>query len=775
MQYTKPDHNIDPRKKDSKWIMENLRHFYHEFRQGGWNAFHNAKDRYHTNKLYAHGNQPTGQYRKGLNEAEDAETSWLNIDEKVLGFMPKVRRMALSKVNEIGYDITANPIDPLAEKDRKMFEAKTRTNIQLKQQLQGLQGLDLSSLQDSPDEPQTEEELEIKMKWGWKHNKAIEMEQWIDTIFFHNDYEDIRRKVRADIFDKGVAAVREYTDVNGAVRLKYCKPENMIVSYSEDERFADIVAAGEILLPTIAEVREQFPDVSEDQWAEIAAKHTGKYGNPGSWSGKSFSGYDYDECRIEVFDGAFLTVNERVHEKRTTKEGNKIVGKADWKKEGEKYTRTKYQAWYQGSWIVGTEHVYNDGMVHSMVRPKGKLGVAKSPFHIHAPELYDGMTYAIMDQCIPIIDEICRDWYRLQNAKAHARASHGIWIDPVALNETAFSGGSGDEGKYTPAELIDMFMKRNVLVANSIGGDGERINIPIQEIKGGLGDDALRWWEQINNNMNLLRTIIGFNEITDGSNVDPRTGKAVSEKMFDSTNTALQHIVDSEKSISLSLATSICIRVQSLVKKGYGSIYEYALGKESIQALQNDPALSNYDFAIKLIDTPTEEDRAWLEENINLLIANGKIDLRSASIVRSTKNLKLAEQLLAHYQKRYEDEQHQRSLELQQKNAEVQQQSGLAVEQAKQQTMQMKIQGDLQVEQLKGQNKLQEIREKGKYEAMVHGMKIEGAIEQTDMTNESKEYQEALRQISKGQQVNRQLEVQKEIKEKEAKATPKSK
>jgi hypothetical protein len=750
-----PSHFIDPKQKNDSWIRDYLRYIYDAAKTANADMFWGAKDRYHRNRLYAHGDQPTAKYRKGLKEPEDAKVSWLTIDEQVLAFMPKIRRMALSKLNQVGYDIVATPVDALAQEEKEMYEAKVRTNIQLKQALSGLPGLNPNDLQDAPDEPQTEEELDIKMKWGWKHNTAIEMEQWIDTVRSHNNYPEIEKGIKQCLFDYGAAAVREYADENDAIKLKLCKPERMIVGYSEERNFKDAAYIGEIIQPTIGEVKEQIGDaISESEWEDIAGKYSGKLGNPDRWYGYTNGGFDYDECRIEVFDGSFQSVNERVSERRVTKEGNKIVGKTSYKKkdkDSERYKSQAYQVWYQGKWIIGSDYVYNAGLMNDMVRPKARLQDALPPFHVFVPEFYNGKSYSIMDQCIPIIDEICIDWFRLQNAKAQARPD-GIAIDVQALNETAFSGGGGEGGKYEPAELLDMFEKRGILVFKMRDDEGNILNKPIHEIRGGLGETAMRWFEQIKANMNMLREIIGFNEISDGSSVDPRMLNGVADKMFESTNVALQHIIDGEKSISLSVANNICIRIQNMAKKGRAEVYRYAMGKESIERLKNNPKATQYEFAIKLEDKPTDEDRQWLEENVAQLLANKQIDLRSASIVRNTDNLKLAEQLLAFYQKRYEDEQHQRSVQLQEQNAKVQSESNQAAEQAKQQTQQLKTQGELELEKLRGENAIRQIQEKLKADIQLAEINNEGKLEVKVIENEGKEDVAQINQIARQRQ-----------------------
>jgi hypothetical protein len=72
-------------------------------------------------------------------------------------------------------------------------------------------------------------------------------------------------------------------------------------------------------------------------------------------------------------------------------------------------------------------------------------------------------------------------------------------------------------------------------------------------------------------------------------------------------------------------------------------------------------------------------------------------------MVKNMDNLKVAEQMLAWRLERRRKEKLQESMMLQQQNAEVQTQSAVAAEQAKQQTLQLKIDGDLRIEDLKGQ------------------------------------------------------------------------
>jgi hypothetical protein len=734
MRPSPPPHFIDPKKKDKKWVKDNIRYYWDEMtKHSKSESFYNARDRYHENRLYAMADQPIDNYKTEL-EVED-DSSWLNIDWKPFPIMPKIRRIALDLLREVSYDMVAEAIDPLAKKKKAEYQAKVKSNIKTREMLGDIPGL---MMPGGEGEPQTEEELNIEMEYGFKLAEATRMEQFIQAVKNLNGYDDIEEELHEHLFDYGAACVREYLDNNGQIKLECHHPGDVVVMPGRKKDLSDVMAVGVIKRMTIADFRmDAGNELTEEEYERIAQVHAGKKGNPETWE-RSGDNCGFDHFKIEVLDMCFLSVNSLGIEKRTNKFGNNEVRvREPFKNKGysdRQFSRTDYKVYYQGKWVIGTEMYYGCGLGKDMT---GRvLGDCQLPFILYAPEMYNGKTYSIMDSAKNILDKLCIDWYKLQNEIAEARPSGGVAINMDALAEVAFTGKGGENMK--PQELINFWRKKNILLYRGVDAEGKPMqDSPIKESPGGLGDGVLNWWNQIQGKIGLLRDIIGFNEITEGSSVDPRMLNGVAEKMMKSTTSALNHIVRSRKRIAEKVADSIHLRIKDLAKQGRLGIYEEAVGTDTIQHVTENANLTLHDYAIKLEARPTEQERMELNQTVHEMLIAGKIDMKSYAIVKNTPNIKYAFQLLAHFEKKFAEEQHQRALELQEANAQTQQQSALTAEQAKQQTLQMQfeMQGGLSAQE--HQQKMEQLAFQLQISKEIKMMELDNNLDEREMSSET--------------------------------------
>jgi hypothetical protein len=128
-----------------------------------------------------------------------------------------------------------------------------------------------------------------------------------------------------------------------------------------------------------------------------------------------------------------------------------------------------------------------------------------------------------------------------------------------------------------------------------------------------------------------------------------------------------------------------------------------AIGAHNVATLEEMSNLHLYDFGIFIELQPDEEERALLENNIQMAIQQQVIELADAIDIREIKNIRLANQLLKIRRKNKLD----RDQAMQQKNmqqqAQLNQQSAQAASQAEIQKNQALNAGKVELEQLKAQ------------------------------------------------------------------------
>lgn len=733
-----PNHNIDPGQKGKDWCLSYAKASWFDYKNHGTQSFHNNRGTYSKIKDYAQGNQSVDKYKQLLNVDEAENESWLAIDYTILPIVPKFRRIALGKLNKTEYNITATPIDAIAQADVEDYYKRTKAKMDLRKSLsKTMPGMEeFSALKKSPKDPENDEELEMHMNYTFKHNASIEMEQGIDLVFHTNGMDEKRKQVMEYLFDFGVAGYKEYIDSNGAVKVRVVNPSKLLISHCNKRDFSDKIHMGEVTEMSIADLKQRAGDqFSEKEYQDIAERFSGTKGfTRMNTSNKMFS-KDYDDSKIQVLEMEFFSVDQMVHESRTDRRGNKRFGRAGYNSQNKrknKYVRSSYKTVYKISWIVDSEYCYDYGLCNDMKRVKSKLMDTDLSYHLFSPDFHNMKPLGIMEQLVPIADQIQISWYRLQNTINQARPK-GIMIELGALEDIPL--GSGGQ-QMKPMDVIDLFNKTGTLVyrKNDIGGKATNYK-PIEELENGLGRDAMTYYQVIQNNIEMIRQITGLNEFTDGSTPDARSLTTTAKLAAQATNNALAHIEQGERFLLENLASSVIIRLQDSVKKNPIQGYVRSLGNKSMEFFKLSPSVGKHEFGVKIEDRPTEEQKQRLMQILQGSVAQGQVDFEDAVYIEQITNLKQAQQVLAYRMKKKREEAQANAERQQQMNGQIQQQSAQAAEQSKQQTLQMEMEMKMQMEKMKAElaSKLQ--KEKYEYELEIEGIRQASNIERNAMDN----------------------------------------
>jgi len=733
-----PNHNVDPREKGKEWCLQYAKAAWSDYSNHGTQSFHNNRGSYARIKEYAQGNQSINKYKNLLNVDEQDNESWFAIDWNVLPIVPKFRRIALGKLSKSEYNITASPIDAIAQSEIEDYYKKTKAKIDLRKEMsRSYPGMDqFSALKKKPNEPDNDEELEMHMAYTFKHNAAIEMEQGIELVFYTNDLEEKRKQILESLFDFGVAGYKEYIDSNGSVKLRVVNPQKLLISHCNKRDFSDKIHVGEITEMTIADLKQRAGDqFSEKEYQDIAERFSGRQGDTKMFpSNKKFYKH-YDDRKILVLDMEFFSVDQMVHESRVDKRGNKRFGRASYNsrnKVKKKFVRSSYKTVYKISWVVDSEYCYDFGLCNDMKRVKSNLMDTDLSYHIFAPDFHNMKPLGIMEQVIPIADQIQISWYRLQNAINQARPK-GIMIELGALEDIPL--GSGGQ-QMKPMDVIDLFNKTGTLVyrRNDIAGKPTNYR-PIEELENGLGRDAMAYYQVIQNNIEMIRQITGLNEFTDGSTPDPRALTTTAKLAAQATSNALEHIVQGERYLLEKLASAVIVRLQDSVKKNPIEGYVKSLGKNTMEFFQMSPTVTKHEFGIKIEDKPSEEQKVRLMQMLQASVAQGQVDFEDAVFIEQIENLKQAQQVLAYRIKKKREEAEEKAKQMQQMNGQIQQQSAQAAEASKQQTIQMEFKLKAEMLKLETQLKSQLQKEKYEFEMMMQDGRESSASERNLLDN----------------------------------------
>lgn len=749
-----PSHSINPKDKDEKWGIDMAKHVWDKWTSYNVRSFQKGQDRYTLNELYSIGKQPNDIYKPWFKTEEDENTSFMNLDFTPIPVIPKFKRITTNRIEKIDFEIEAQAIDSYALQDRDNYESEEWARIKMREILSEVGGNPALMDTDELDQPKNIEELGIKMEFGYKHNMAIDIEKRVSAVFEDDRVkQDVLPRCRDSFWNKGVAGVRVITDPsNGRVRLRPVDVSRFICSYTEDPLFRDIQWAGEVILVTISEIRKRNPNITEQQLENLAGKNAGIYGNPKHFNKRSIGAYSYDDCLIPVLDLEFSTLNVYKYEKRVNKIGNPVVGKTDPKenKKDRTYHEDSGIYWYQIKWILDTEYAYDYQMCHDQAVKNNKLWDSQCSYIMRAIDMQRFETNPIVEQIIPFADQIVLAYLKLQAVIASARPK-GIAIEIGALENLPLGKGGAN---LKPLTVLDLYNQTGSLIFRRIDPSGNISQaLPITELEGGMGSQAAELFAVIQQNFQMIRDTLGFNDVTDGSTPDPKMLNGVAAMSAEATNNALHQLISAERDLIERVADMVAMKVHDSINLRGDSYYKDILGPRVLKSIKENSHAIHRVYGIHLRYNADKTEKAKLEMRIERALQlgpdQGGISLADAYAIEHCSNLKQAEMLLSYRVKKNTEEAQKRAMQMQEKNAQVQIQSSQIAEEEKRKTLQAEGQIKMQTIQLEKdlelRNKTEEYKMKfqqdfgtkeGKKE--VEGVKNEGLKEVAKIKTDGK-------------------------------------
>ena len=698
-------------KATKEYGLEYFKNMYYEWHNNGDVYFRDRKMRYNRNRSYAEGNQDVGKYKDLLDAQGDS--SYLNIDWSPVSIVPKFVDVIVNGMVNQEYDVKAESIDPIAAKERMERKKRLYGEMLTKDFVQDLEDKSGTQLTSKGFSPENSEEIDMFMALNYKQNVEIALEKAIEYTLNINDYDQVKRHMIRDLVVLGLCAAKTEISKTEGVKIRHVDPANLITSFSAKPDFKNIRHAGEIYSITIADLRIQAGDeFSEEDYVKIAREYAGKNNNPANYGTQPYydngnETYDYDKFSVNILDAEFITSHSLKYEKKENKHGGYSVNKKSSNYKPPKNSKTKREdigqtvkVIYKGKYIVGTDYVFNYNMMKDMPRPKSNLSETKLSYIVYQPNLYKMKSRSLVDRMIPFADQIQLAHLKIQHVLAKARPK-GAAFEIGSLENVS----KGDGGTFTPMELQEIYDQTGNIYYRRIDDEGQMTGaMPIQELENGIGRDFGTLINVYNHNMQMIRDVTGVNEARDASKPSSEALVGVQKLSLLASNNATRDINDAYLNVTTRVSQSITIRMQDLVNfKGLHKMYTNVIGDTSMHSIDMMKKLSIHEFGITLDVAPNEEEKQMMEQNIQASLAQKELRLEDAIMIRSIRNIKMANQMLILRRTKYQQEQQEQAQQASQQNAELQQQAAQQAAQLKQQEMQ----AEMQMEQAKIQAKIQ--------------------------------------------------------------------
>tara|TARA_R110002126_G_scaffold76777_6_gene191581 strand:- start:111 stop:998 length:888 start_codon:yes stop_codon:yes gene_type:complete len=234
----------------------------------------------------------------------------------------------------------------------------------------------------------------------------------------------------------------------------------------------------------------------------------------------------------------------------------------------------------------------------------------------------------------------------------------------------------------------------------------------------------------------MIRDVTGLNEARDGSLPNKDSLVGLQKLAASASNTATRHILNANLFLTLRTCENISLRVADMLEfELTNNALKASIGRFNVASLTEIEDLHLYDFGVFLELEPEEEEKAMLEQNIQMALQQGQIFLEDAIDLREIKNLTLANQVLKYKRtKKQKQEQAQ-----QQQNIEAQTESNMkASEQASMNDVQKAeavAQTETQIEQAKSQFEIQRMQTENqlKLQLMAQEFEYDMKLKQMDV------------------------------------------
>jgi|TARA_R100000231_G_scaffold139308_3_gene120067 hypothetical protein len=704
-------------------------------------------------RLYARGEQSIKKYKNEL--AVDGDLSYLNLDWSIVPIIPKFVDIVVNGMADRLFDVKAYAQDAMSQSKRSKYQDMIEAQVAGKDILLKVQkNANVNPFTVEPDDlPSNDQEMSLYMQLNYKPAIEIACEEAINTLFEENQYVDLRKRFDLDLTTLGIAVAKHEFLKGDGVKINYVDPANVVYSYTEDPHFKDCFYWGEIKTVPIIELKKIDPDLTNSDLEEIS-----KYGQ--SW-------YDYfntaqfyendifyrDTCTLMYFN--YKTTENIVYKKKRLKSGgNKMIEKDDQfnppvelqEEGGFEKIQKSIDVWYEGVLVMGTNILLKWEKAENMVRPKSASQHAMPNYVAVAPRMYKGNIESLVRRMIPFADLIQITHLKLQQVIARV-VPDGVYIDADGLNEVDLGTGNA----YNPEDALRLYFQTGSVVGRSFTQDGEynHAKIPIQQLTSNSGASKTQMLiTNYNHYLNMIRQVTGLNEARDASSPHPDALVGVQKLAALSSNTATRHILNGSLYIYRKLSEALAIRTSDILEySDFKEEFINQIGKYNVSILSEIKDLYIYDFGIFIEVAPDEEQKKQLEDNIQMALQKGDINLEDAIDIRELKNIKLANQLLKVKRQAKQDREEKFAMQQQQQKA-----------QQAAQVQQMQAQAAMQKMEAEGQQKMQIKQAEIAFE--IEKMKMEAQLK-SQLMREEFGYNQSLRNISEQSLAMREMQREK--------------
>ena len=761
-----PDQVVPEEEKKSRdYGLQVAQAIEHEWfrNSSGQNRFISNFQNFNRLRLYARGEQPVQKYKDEL--AINGDLSYLNLDWKPVPILSKFVDIVVNGMTDKGYEIKSYATDPFATQQRTNYASNALRDIQNKaeiEQLNALTGKNFYSSSDPTSLPEDENELDLYMQLNYKQSIEIAEEEAINNILDYNKYDETKKQLAYDLTVLGMGCVKTNFNLSEGITVDYVNPANIVYSYTDDPNFEDIYYVGEVKNMSLSELKRQFPSLTDSELEEIQ-----KYPGRNSYVDNTWWGQETQD-QVQVLYFEYKTYQNQVFKIKQTEQGlEKTLEKPDTfnPPPNDNFERASraIEVLYCGAKVLGLGgNLLKWELSENMTRPYSDTTKVNMNYIITAPRMYQGRINSIVSKTIGFADMIQLTHLKLQQVLSRM-VPDGVYLDVDGLAEVDLGNGTN----YNPAEALNMYFQTGSIVGRSLTQDGElnRGKVPVQELQTSNGMGKIQSMIQTYQYyLQMIRDVTGLNEARDGSAPAKDSLVGLQKLAAANSNTATKHILQSLMYLTVRVCENISLRISDML--------QFPLTQQSLMTsintfnthtLNEINKLSLHDFGIFLELEPEEEDKANLEQNIQMALQQQNISLEDAIDLREIRNIKLANQSLKLRQKKKQEIDRAQQLENIEAQASANAEAAEKAAMAEVQKNQAMAETEIQIEQAKSQFEIAKMEREAEIKKQLMAEEFSYDMELARLQGQVQQQKEAAIEDRKDQRVKIQGTQQSEL------------
>ncbi len=695
-----PPENIEPKKKQEgadgkEWHLQCARAIWYFNANYAPRMFYNDRDVYDELVQFAFGAQSEDLSKPalGINPDNSKHSHIGGINWETKKFAIKRVKTTASKIFNKQYDPIATAIDPTSSDKKSTTKAAIKMLMDHGEWLIQRQGM-LDMLPDGIDIenlPINDDDLNIFMQNDFKLNEEITLELGMSYHLNRLDFDETKKKFDWYLTVLPVCGVWVGLDANDLPDLQCLNSAKIIAPSSEFEDYRRLLYTGYIDEHTVPEFRKLVGNsLPQHEIENIIVQHAKR----GNYTNRDYRYHTEEDKNVDKIWVLHFEVrqtdvytylekpdeegNMRLHEKPfdyyqksgSDKAGNPYPNEDDFNRKykgSRRIHRDQKPTTYGGYWVVDSDYIFRWGEKNYC---KGELG-----FKLRASNMMNGHSTSMVMQMVPRIKAVERYDKKIQSIVSSA-LHQTIKIDLAALRKVQYKiGGS----QASIEQLIEMFLQRGIiLVDTSDQGPGSTNVSPIEILKAGISQDIVTYMELMKFELEQMDEEIGYNKVTTASTLSPETGARVAQGMEMATETALDHLYQSDRGLCKEIFSALAHlhRISVQRKPEY---YVPILGEQAVlQMLQS----ASYDeYGIDIEARPTQIEWNGFYGQLDKMEVAGTLKPEDRPALMRFQNLKQAYSYLKVFTRKREKAAQEFELQKIQQTTEQQTQSAMQASQ----------------------------------------------------------------------------------------------